>query len=191
MANLILIKHSLPAINPSTPSKEWVLSPEGLSRCTWLAEQLLSYRLKQVFSSTEAKAIQTALTISHKLGLSNKSIEGLQENDRTDFPYFENPEAWRQQFRTFFQKPHERCIGDESAVEATVRFSNALNGILSERWQETIAVVTHGTVLTLFTAAHNDISPFELWDSLALPSFVVLDSRTFKLVGGPCSYTSI
>ncbi|MGH1366879.1 MAG: histidine phosphatase family protein [Calditrichia bacterium] len=188
MGKLILIKHSLPEINPLVPSKKWTLSSEGFTRCGWLAERLERYHLNQIFSSTEIKAIETAQAISSQLGLSNRSIAGLHENDRTNFPYFENPEEWKQQFRTFFQKPNEKCIGNESAVEATTRFSKALQELIAEVTEGDLVVVAHGTVITLFTAAHNKIVPFEFWTSLSLPSYVVLDLDTFELLEGPKNY---
>ena len=38
MPKLILVKHSLPAIDPAAPAAEWRLAPEGLRRCERLAE---------------------------------------------------------------------------------------------------------------------------------------------------------
>ena len=45
------------------------------------------------------------------------------------------------------------------------------------------AVITHGTVLTTLVARHNPIAPFDFWDSLTLPSCVMLDGATFRLDG--------
>jgi hypothetical protein len=43
--------------------------------------------------------------------------------------------------------------------------------------------VTHGTVLRLLVARHNAIAPFELWASLGLPSYVVVDAATLVFDG--------
>jgi hypothetical protein len=45
-----------------------------------------------------------------------------------------------------------------------------------------LAIVAHGTVISLFVAAHNQINSFELWQQLAMPSFVVLGLPSFALV---------
>jgi hypothetical protein len=44
-----------------------------------------------------------------------------------------------------------------------------------------VAIVTHGTVLSIFTARHNPIDPFALWQQLSLPAFLVLDRLTFTM----------
>lgn len=43
--------------------------------------------------------------------------------------------------------------------------------------------MTRGTVLALFVARHNPIAPFDLWASLGLPSYVVVDATTLVFDG--------
>jgi hypothetical protein len=38
-------------------------------------------------------------------------------------------------------------------------------------------------VLSLLVSRHNPIEPFALWESLKLPSFVVLNGVTFEMIG--------
>jgi broad specificity phosphatase PhoE len=46
--------------------------------------------------------------------------------------------------------------------------------VLQRHPQDDLAVVAHGTVITLFVAQTNSIDPFKFWQRLGLPSYVVL-----------------
>ncbi|MGI8553669.1 MAG: hypothetical protein ACR2PL_23210, partial [Dehalococcoidia bacterium] len=52
---------------------------------------------------------------------------------------------------------------------------------LQQHLQKTIVIVAHGTIISLFAARHAFVEPFPLWQSLVLPSFVVLSSETISL----------
>jgi broad specificity phosphatase PhoE len=54
--------------------------------------------------------------------------------------------------------------------------------VLAQTGQETVVIVAHGTVITLFTAAHTGLPPLPLWHRLGLPSFVVLTVPDLRLV---------
>lgn len=74
-----------------------------------------------------------------------------------------------------------RVLGAESGQEALTRFSAAVGAELAQTHAPTLVAITHGTVISLFVAAHNDIDGFELWKQLACSSFVVLDVPSFSL----------
>ncbi|NOK58376.1 MAG: hypothetical protein GFH27_549279n182 [Chloroflexi bacterium AL-W] len=54
---------------------------------------------------------------------------------------------------------------------------------MKENPTETHIVVTHGTVITLFVCAHNPGTPFEFWQKLGLPSYVMLDYPLYRIIG--------
>ncbi|MEL6822271.1 MAG: histidine phosphatase family protein [Calditrichota bacterium] len=182
MPNIILIKHAMPEILQSEPAKNWVLSEAGIASCNALADAFAGYEIQQLFSSREIKAVQTAEIVGEQLGLVNTPIADLHENDRNGFPFFENPEDWKQQFREFFANPGQRIIGNESAEEALARFEKAVRDLIRKHADESLAIVAHGTVITLLVAAYHDIEPFEFWASLELPSFVVLEFGMLRLM---------
>jgi broad specificity phosphatase PhoE len=76
---------------------------------------------------------------------------------------------------------HTRALGAESGRDALTRFSAAVDAELAQTDAPNLVAVTHGTVIWLFVAAHNDIDGFELWKQLACPSFVVLDVPSFSV----------
>ena len=75
----------------------------------------------------------------------------------------------------FFRAPDERVFGEESAVEVTVRFGEAVDAAVKVNAGSTLAIVTHGTVLALYAAPLFGLEPYFLWTRMSHPSFVVLD----------------
>lgn len=178
MKKLLLVKHSLPHIDEAKPSREWALSEEGRARCAWLGERFAEHGVTKIISSTEPKAIETAQLAAQQIGLTSTPREGLHENDRTGLGFLSSA-ALRQRILDFFNNPDQLVIGTETANAALVRFSAAVEFALAQSSGETLAIVTHGTVITLFAARHNPIDAFALWESQTLPGVVVVDAETF------------
>ena len=175
MNRLVLIKHSQPAIDPARPAREWQLSEEGVSRCDWLADELARLDVSVLCSSPEPKARETAERVARRLGLETTTVAGLHENDRRGFPFIEDVSELEDRFREFFANPDRRVIGEESADEALARFSEALESFLARHDHENVAVVAHGTVISLYAAARCGVAPFETWDALnPLPAYLVV-----------------
>lgn len=72
-------------------------------------------------------------------------------------------------------------LGAESARGALLRFSTALGGQLAQTDEQALVVIAHGTVISLFAGAHNELDALGLWKRLSCPSFVVLKVPTFVL----------
>lgn len=174
MQNLILIKHVQPQIDPFLPAREWPLSAEGKLRCRPLADKLAAYEPDVIVSSTEPKAIETARIVAEYLHKPFEAAEGLHEHDRSNVPFY-SPQVFEQIVATFFQKPTELVFGRETALQAQQRFSQAVERVLAEYRDENVAIVAHGTVITLFVAAHTEIEPFAFWKRLEMPSLVVME----------------
>ena len=84
--------------------------------------------------------------------------------------FFARPGNWSSE-----AKPPTRHTG------ASPRLSHMLDG----GDEETVAVVTHGRVLTLFVTRALGLDPFPFWKRLGLPSFAVVawpDPRLVALV---------
>lgn len=180
MSHLILVKHSLPEIDPETDACEWQLSNKGRKRCTLLADQLAPHQPTRFFSSGEPKAVQTAEIIAAKFNCSNTVVAGLHEHDRRNTPYLAHKQDFEAAVAAFFDKPNQLVYGNETAHQALERFSAAIKKICANA-EGNFVVVSHGTVITLFVSAHNSIHPFEFWKQLALPSFVALRLPHFQL----------
>ena len=182
MNRLILVRHSQSALQPDIPAAGWPLTTEGVARCRPLANQLATYKPDRIMASVEPKASQTADEIAAQLGLSWTTAAGLHEHDRTGEP-FTSPAEFVQRVTNFFNRPNELVMGRETAVQAQTRFVTAVQRLVAQHPGETLLVVTHGTVMTLFTNYYNPIAPIPFWQSLQMPDYRLYSLPDFHLIG--------
>jgi broad specificity phosphatase PhoE len=174
MAKLILVKHAAPEVVPDVSSEQWRLSDRGRASCASLAEALRPHRPSVIVSSEEPKASETGGLVAQQLGVPCGTAPDLHEHDRRGVPHMRSGE-FISHVELMFRKRDQRVLGHESADEALRRFRDALRDVLARHPEETVAVVSHGTVIALYVAEHTkDHTAFELWRKLGLPSFVVL-----------------
>lgn len=171
--HLVLVKHSLPAIERDRPPSRWPLSPEGRRRAASLADRLVAFAPAVVHASPEPKAIETARVVAGRLDVPVETVTGLGEHARDGEP-ITTPDDFRMRARRLFAEPDRVVFGAESATAARVRFTHALLGVAAGRPEGDLVVVSHGTVITLFVAAATGVEPYAFWARLGLPSFVVL-----------------
>ncbi len=131
-------------------------------------------------SSGEPKAVEAAEISAGRLGIVCSVYPGLHEHDRTGVPFL-GDEEFAQAARGFFENPNWLVWGNETAEEAGDRFEGAVRRLLDEREEEVVAIVAHGTVISLLVARHNDIDALGFWQRLGLPSFCVLAVPGFEL----------
>jgi broad specificity phosphatase PhoE len=167
MAKLILIRHSIPLIDPARPARDWVLSAEGHAAAATLAERLVGHGIGAVVSSDEAKASQTAQALAARLQLPPALDRDLREHERASVGYLPRTQ-FEASIARFFAEPGVRVFGDEAADEVFSRFSAAVERSMAAKTGN-VALVTHGTALTLYLARTAGIDPLPFWRSLTLP----------------------
>lgn len=181
MPHLLLVKHSLPDIDPGVAAHRWRLADEGRRRCTTLAEILSDYHPAVVVSSAEPKATETAAIVAADLGIPLETEGDLNEHNRSNVTHLSQEEFQRSVARLFAQ-PEDLVFGNETAVQAQHRFGQAVNRLLAHYPGKTIAVVAHGTVISLFVAARcSGVDGYTLWEQLGLPACVILSLPDFTL----------
>lgn len=178
---LILVKHSLPEIKEDLPAREWRLSEEGRLRARRLAEKLSSYPIDFLFSSNEQKARETAQMIAEKCGLELQVVNELHEHERTQVPYLSKLE-FEAAVQAFFKNPDTLVFGSETANQTHARFSRAVYSVLAGKDDRSIAIVSHGTVISLFVSRLTGRSDYQLWTALGLPGYIVLDMQLKRLI---------
>lgn len=171
---LILVKHSLPQMQPRLPPREWRLSEEGRRRCALVAEKLRGYRPARIIASVEPKAAETGRLVAESLALPFVTAPGLHENDRTGVPWYDDPANLERQIARFFAEPTAAVMGRESADAAHARFRGAIDDLLRTDPDDTLVMVAHGTVISLLVSRAAGTEPMALWRRLGLPSFVAL-----------------
>ncbi len=178
---LILIKHSLPKIVPGLPANQWCLSTTGRQRCEQLAVQLEVYSPDVFIASDEPKAQETGQIVANILGMTCTTAPNLHEHDRRNVEFFPTKEQFEDRVAQFFTHPQTLVFGQETADDAHARFAEAVSLVITKHEGRTVAIVGHGTVITLFVARASGIQPFPLWKRLDLPSLVVLKLPSLHL----------
>ena len=135
-------------------------------------------------SSTERKAIETAELLAADLRLRVHQDGRLCENDRTDLPIL-STEEFESALAEFFSHPDQIIMGRDSANDALKRFGDGVEAAIRACTQGNVAVVTHGTVMSLFVAAHNDLDALAFWRQLGMPGLAVLSIPDYKLQISP------
>lgn len=176
---LTLVRHSIPDIRAEVPASQWRLSPEGLTLARAFAAQLEPGNADSIGTSTEPKAVQTAEALAEVWKLPVEQLAGLHEHERP-VPRMLAREQFETTIRELFARPSELVFGAETADAARERFINAVRTVV-ERTDRDLLLVSHGTVIALFVAAHTDVNPFEFWKQQEMPCAV-----TFVLPGLTC-----
>ena len=181
MKPLVLVKHSQPDVNEGIPAREWQLSVTGKVRAEKLAEFLRPGKPEVIVSSDETKAIQTAEIIAQCLGLTNQVVENLHEHDRSNSPFY-SKEEFQHLVQQFFARPSDLVFGGETAGQALERFRITVDAILTRFENKVVVIVAHGTVISLLAESITGYDGYSLWQELGLPSFVVIDIQSKRLL---------
>lgn len=178
---LHLIKHGKPFIIPGVPAHEWNLASDALEGLPALVERLHP-RPEVVVSSEEPKARGTARALAAALGVGRRPMLGLHEHLRYTAPFHTDVKDFQADIQRFFAQPDEIVFGEESATDARMRFKNAVNATMQANPQQSVALVAHGTVMSLLIAQMNDVDALKLWDSLKFLDSVTLTWPDWQLV---------
>jgi broad specificity phosphatase PhoE len=182
MSKLILIKHSLPEITPDLSPAYWPLSDIGRLRCSKLAERVAAYTPDLIVTSLEPKAIETGQIIAGILDKPCETAAGLHEHDRSSNAPFTTKEEFEARLAAFFEYPQDLIFGTETADQTHSRYAKALTGVIESHPAMNLAVVSHGTVMTLFITRLAGLDPFPFWQRLGLPSLMVLSLPGYRLL---------
>ncbi len=140
------------------------LTAEGVVQAEALAEFLSGFGIGQIVSSPFARAVKSIEPLANHLNIEIKLDERLVEGALSSIDYSDWLDKLRETFSDF-----ELCFeGGESSQTATVRATDAVNdALLSDT--DSIAVVTHGRLLTLILKHSDSKYGFEEWQNLTTP----------------------
>ena len=173
LGKLILVRHANPEIEPGAEASTWRLGETGRRRYGLLACRLRGFNPSVVWSSREAKAVETAEIVAAAFEVAVEVAAGLEEHHRSGVPFFSTEAEFERAVGEFFSNPDRLVLGTETAEQALSRFAAAVDAVVKEG-QNDIIVVTYGTVMTLYLASVGAFRPMWLWRRLGAPSFVVL-----------------
>jgi len=178
---LLLIKHAAPQVVLGVSPEDWMLSPQGRERCQPLAHRVRPYAPAKIFTSEEAKAVETAKLLAESLGVPSEPAADLHEHDRRNVPQMRSFQ-FVSMMELVFRRPAELVLGKETADQALARFDAALAELLQKHPEQTIAVVTHGTVMALWLAKQSGRNGYALWRQMGLPSMAIISRPDLQLI---------
>lgn len=191
--DLVLVRHAPTQLDSDVPSASWALAPGARELTRTLAAALAPLRLAApddpealagidaVVTSHEPKAVGTGRVLATALGVPPATDPDLEEHHRQRKGILE-PAAWHRTVRRFFANPEVLVFGSETAAEARARFHRGVRAALDRRPGKRLALVSHGTVITLLLAEPNGLEPFEMWSSLGMPEALVVRSGDLRIV---------
>lgn len=162
-------------IDTAVPSHQWQLSANGRSLAQKLAPQIATYNPSRIITSQEHKALETGQIIADALSIPWQTAPNLHEHERSEVQYFEKKEEFVTAVTRLFAHPDALVFGAETANQARERFDTAVHNLIAQFPTDTLAIVTHGTVLTLFLAHYNQFDPAPFWQKLQLPDFFIVN----------------
>ncbi|MDP2773071.1 MAG: histidine phosphatase family protein [Nocardioides sp.] len=149
---LVLARHGEAEYESSTWEVEGgSLTPVGRAQAATLVDRLASRRVAHVWTSTLARAVQTAEIAAAALGVAVTTREGLVEfapGDCAGTPLSEDPFA--ETYAAWLAGDLERRVpGGESGAAVVARVRGVLEEIVDTHRGETVLVVSHGGALRL------------------------------------------
>ena len=116
--------------------------------------------------------MQTAQIIADRTGSQIHADIRLREHERRSVGFLER-DRFEARIASIFDKPDEIAYGDESADAVHARFAAAIDDAVA-RSSGPVAVVTHGTAMTIYVSRLLGITPMPFWTKLGMPVAIVI-----------------
>lgn len=149
----LFVSHPDVLVDPDVPVCRWRLSDRGVARMRAFVASPMVEGVREVWASTETKAIEAAGFLAARFGLAVNVHPELGENDRTSTGFLP-PNEFELVASAFFARPSESIRGWETAAAAQARISRAVDEILDRRKTTAdVAILAHGAVGALLMCA--------------------------------------
>lgn len=170
---LVLVRHAESFPRPDRPASRWGLTDRGRAQALEAADRIGAHRPRVCLSSAEPKAVETARLLALRLGVGTRAVSGIEEHLRETVPFFADPLDFRAAVLAMLARPDEPVFGEETAAGCLARFTAGLDQALaSERGN--LAVVTHGTVMSLWLEPVLEKPAAGIWTSLGFCGFAAV-----------------
>ncbi len=175
---LYLIRHAHTQIVDGQPSAAWPLSETGRGQAEAIAGLPFWPEIKGIYSSPEAKALQTILPAARRYDLPVVQVDGLKELER---PAGLHPD-YLSAVRACFANPDRSTHGWEPAARVRERMMQALAALPAS--EGPVAVVSHGLAFALLLAglAGKPAPSVEEWRAIPMPGWALLDMPSGRLI---------
>ena len=170
MTKIFLIRHGETEWNKTNRlqgNSDVNLSAEGIEQAKLLAEHAPFHAIDAIYSSDLSRALTTAKILAAKFHMPVIEERGLRETNFGDWEgryISELIEEFPNDFGNFFTKPDKiKPPNGETFLESQARVMNALDEIIAEHENQSIAVVSHGAAIRLIICAALDIRIRKMW----------------------------
>ena len=170
MRTLILVRHSESKLQENLPPQEWRLTSRGRRLCSPLASKVAMHSPNLILTSEEIKARETGKILAEFLDVDCMTAQGLHEHLREKGEILDL-DTWFNKISEFFQNPNQLVFGLETANQARERFIDSIHAVMEQHQGGNVAVVTHGTVMSLYYQELSGKDPYKFWRQLGLPAF--------------------
>jgi broad specificity phosphatase PhoE len=161
---------------------EWDLSEQGRAQAQALSAAPFWKNVSSLYVSNQSKAIEAAHIIVAEHHIDVIPLAGLAEVGRGPEVYTSAAD-YNSILEQFFTYPDRSVSGWESSGMALRRFENAVEQILSHRPQGSIAILSHGTILTLYTAKlDGELPALARWRNIGFATVTTVDIDTMRIV---------
>ncbi len=179
-ARLYLIRHPKTALDPAIPSSAWRLSEEGHAQVKGIAVLPFWATAAAVYTSSQSKTTIVGDTIHAAWQIPHHVEAGLDEACRDRWLDAEGFAVAQQAFFADLDAPPAKAW--ETASAAQNRFAAAMDRILAQHpASDSLAVVTHASVLALYVAALWHQTPsYTAWQQIGFAAIMVVDRATMQ-----------
>ncbi|MBW2147056.1 MAG: histidine phosphatase family protein [Deltaproteobacteria bacterium] len=158
MTHIYLVRHAESSWNPIKRLQgvqDPPLSVKGRQQAKRVGQRFRDIRLDAIYSSNLTRAFQTAEAIARATGLSVVVEEGLQEISFGEWEGMLIPEVDLDGYHTFLEYwvhrvKYQPVSGSESLETCRDRMVGAISRIIQRHSDGSVAVVSHGSALSLF-----------------------------------------
>lgn len=146
---LIFLRHGPTLKDTNLSIDQWSVRPEAVGDIIKLAESSTFDQIDFIYTSTQIKAVQTAIPFSKRL---NKPIIQIPELGELSRPGSEklSTEDYEKIKSKIFMDLDYTTDNWETSNHALSRYKKAINQIDSQYEGKTILIISHGSVMTLY-----------------------------------------
>ena len=162
MSHLYVIRH---AWADWTPEEMRPLSAEGRADARRVSDLLIDAGIEAIYSSPYRRARQTVEPLSQRLGLPIQELDDLRERELGSGAVDDFDEAVRATWDDFtFARP-----GGETNRDAQCRVARTFDLLARRHGKRSMALSTHGSLMTLLLNHLDPCIGFEFWKRLTFP----------------------
>jgi 2,3-bisphosphoglycerate-dependent phosphoglycerate mutase len=173
VTTLILVRHAQSAPDPALPERDWPLSGKGQQQAADLAPALAELGVDALASSPYLRAIETLRPYADRAELRVSVDEDLRE--RALGGWIENPADVEEAVRRMHADLDFQLEGGESGRACLARVEAALARVVAAHPGRTIAVGSHGGVLSHLIARQGIALPDAFWKRIRNPHLFIFD----------------